>query len=510
MKTDDERFWAQVDAQCDRFERARREDSDTSIAEFLIGDWPSDHRRILLRELLGVELEYLDAVENDRPVEYYAKQLPKYRDVVEECFANRSQHVTRPLSESGRLPARSDGSPSPSVEFRRDTAQRSVGDYDIIEEIARGGMGVVYRARHRQLDRIVALKVILSGDLASTEEIERFQAEARAAAQLDHSHIVPVFDVGNADGKHYLSMGFVEGEDLVDAVSRNLFEPRPAAELIHKLALAIDYAHRSGILHRDLKPANVLIDSEGEPRLTDFGLAKMLNVEGASDLTRTGQLLGTPTYMAPEQARGDFAQLGPSSDIYSLGAILYFCLTGRPPFRAATVVETLRQVLQDDPVSPRTINAQVDRDLETICLKCLSKDPKQRYRSCAALGDDLQRYLDGRPIQARPIGLFSRAVRWCNRHRTRAALLATAALLVLVTIGSGRGKSIAFWEDRWDLGMEMRTTTLMPAKTEPAHFGVYRTRSFVSPVHHARNRPCLPLRSVFLSRSVAISIARRS
>lgn len=432
MNADNDHLWARIDAKCDLFERTLRRGDKVSIEHFLEEEWPSTHRRLLVRELVELALEYYSRNGRSVGVDDFRELLPDYQEAVDGCFQRRMQRLDQPTQSEAK-------SGGVRKAFRADggLASRSViGNYEIQEEIGRGGMGVVYRARHRQLDRTVALKVILSGDLASSEEIERFQAEARAAAQLDHSHIVPVYDVGNAGGRHFFSMGFVDGEDLGDAVARNLFEPRQAAELICKLASAIDYAHRNDILHRDLKPANVLIDRDGEPRLTDFGLAKMLNIEGASDLTRTGQLLGTPTYMSPEQARGDIAKPSPASDIYSLGAILYCSLTGRPPFRAATVVETLRQVVQDEPVSPRTINAQVDRDLETICLTCLAKEPKKRYRSSAALADDLQRYLDGQPITARPISLFSRTVRWCNRYRTRAALLATAALLVLVTVAS--------------------------------------------------------------------------
>jgi WD40 repeat protein/tRNA A-37 threonylcarbamoyl transferase component Bud32 len=309
------------------------------------------------------------------------------------------------------------------------------GDYHLLEEIGRGGMGVVYKARQESLNRTVALKMILTGQLANEGDIKRFRAEAEAAAKLDHPGIVPVFEVGQYEGHQYFSMAFVEGESLAHKLAQGLPSPREAAELTRKVAEAVAYAHVEGVVHRDLKPANILIDKNGQPRLTDFGLAK--RVEGDSNLTQTGQILGTPSYMPPEQASGKGDAVGPLSDVYSLGAILYCLLTGRPPFQAATALDTLLQVLEKEPVSPRQLNSTVPRDLETICLKCLEKEPRKRYSSARELGADLDRYLIGQPILARPASRSERAVKWMRRKPAAASLVGVSAVaaLCLVVLG---------------------------------------------------------------------------
>jgi serine/threonine protein kinase len=306
---------------------------------------------------------------------------------------------------------------------------RSFGGYELLEEIARGGMGLVYKARQTRLDRIVAVKMILAGEFASADGIRRFVTEAQAAANLDHPHIVPIYEVGEHEGRHFYSMGYVEGQSLSNSLSRGPLPPHKAAKLMRKIALAIAYAHAHGVIHRDLKPQNVLLDSAGEPRVTDFGLAKRL--ERDSELTSTGQLLGTPSYMPPEQARGDSAAIGPHSDIYGLGAILYCLLIGRPPFQAASLIETLKQVHERDPLPPRQLNSNIPRDLETIALKCLEKCPGHRYDTAQALADELDRYLQHRPILARPITRPERAWRWCKRNRVVAGLSAIATALVI-------------------------------------------------------------------------------
>jgi WD40 repeat protein len=288
------------------------------------------------------------------------------------------------------------------------------------------------------LNRVVALKMILTGQLADDTDVRRFHAEAEAAARLDHPGIVPVFEVGLHEQHHYFTMAFVEGESLARRLSQGLPPPRGAAQLVAQVAEAVSYAHLEGIIHRDLKPANILIDRHGQPRLTDFGLAKRLEAEPGSPapdgLTATGQVLGTPSYMSPEQASGHRGAVGPLTDVYALGAVLYCLLTGRPPFQAASTVDTLLQVLEREPVAPRQVNAAVPRDLETICLKCLQKEPRKRYTSPRDLASDLHRFLAGQPILARPVGPVGRAWRWCRRKPAMAAAGAVAILALFAAV----------------------------------------------------------------------------
>ncbi len=315
------------------------------------------------------------------------------------------------------------------------TRVRYFGDYELLEEIARGGMGVVYKARQMSLNRLVALKMILAGQLASEEDVKRFYSEAEAAANLDHPGIVPIHEVGQHEGQHYFSMGYVEGQSLSAKLAGGPLPPRQAAELVKEVADAVAYAHEQGVIHRDLKPANVLLDKSGQPRVTDFGLAK--RVEGGSDLTDTGQVLGTPSYMPPEQAAGKRDQIKETADVYALGAILYTLLAGRPPFQADNQLDTLMQVLEQEPVSPRQLNPKVARDLETICLKCLDKEPQRRYGSATALADDLRRFLNDEPIRARPTSAMQRFVKWVKRRPAAAALVAVVAWLGLNSVALG-------------------------------------------------------------------------
>lgn len=304
------------------------------------------------------------------------------------------------------------------------------GDYELLEEIARGGMGVVYKAKQRKLNRVVALKMILSGQLASSEEVRRFYSEAAAAAKLDHPGIVPIHEVNELEGQHFFSMGLVDGCSLSEQLRDGPLPTRRAAELMVCVAEAVEYAHQRGIVHRDLKPGNILLARDGQPKVTDFGLAK--TVESDSGLTATGQVLGTPSYMPPEQAAGRIEEIGPVSDVYSLGAVLYCLLTGRPPFQSANVVETIRQVLEREPASPRTLNPAIDRDLQTICLKCLEKNPEDRFASAREFAEELQRYLRGEPIRSRPIGPVTRSWRWCKRKPVVAGF-GLAIVLAIVT-----------------------------------------------------------------------------
>lgn|GEM_PF-5033220 len=308
------------------------------------------------------------------------------------------------------------------------------GEYELLEEVARGGMGVVFRARQVNLDRQVALKMILTGKLADESDVQRFYSEASSAAALEHPGVVPVYEVGEQNGQHFFSMGFVEGESLASLIGRNPLSPQKSAQMLLKISEAIVYAHGEGVIHRDLKPANVLLDTKNNPHISDFGLAKKMT--SGSNLTVTGQILGTPSYMSPEQASGATDQTNETSDVYSLGALLYCCLTGRAPFQAANPMETLRQVVERDPVAPRQLNSQVDLDLDTICLKCLEKDPQRRYQSAQELVDELNRFLAGQPIQARRISSLDRTHRWCRRNPVTTGLLSA---LVLAIVGGVSG-----------------------------------------------------------------------
>jgi len=299
-------------------------------------------------------------------------------------------------------------------------------DYELREELGRGGMGIVYRARQRSLQRDVAVKLILRGTLASADDLARFQAEAEAAGRLQHPHIVPIYEVANHRGQCYFSMQLVEGATLAGKLAHGPLPAAEAARLIATVARAIHYAHTQGVVHRDLKPANILIDAAGEPHVTDFGLAKQL--DAGLSLTRSGAVLGTPTYMAPELAAGDRGSIGPACDVYSLGTILYTLLTGRPPFQGPSPVDTVMMVLQQDPLPPRLLNRKLDRDLEMIVLKCLQKPPELRYASAAALADDLTAYLHDEPISARS-GQFSQIVARVFRETHHATVLENWGLL---------------------------------------------------------------------------------
>jgi serine/threonine protein kinase len=306
------------------------------------------------------------------------------------------------------------------------------GDYELLEEIGRGGQGVVYRAHQKSLNRTVALKVIGLGPWTTETHLKRFRREAEAAAKLEHPNIVPIHEVGEQDGQCYFSMNFIEGGQLDEVVRRTPISIRQAAELIAKIARTVQYAHEHGILHRDIKSGNILLDAKGAPHLTDFGLARL--VEAESTVTRTLDVMGTPSYMAPEQAAGEHSRISKATDVYGLGAVLYQLLTGQPPFAGGATYETIRLLRDTDPRPPRLLNPKVDRELSTICLKCLEKDPQRRYSSALALAEDLEHWLKHEPIQAKPSGFFTHSRKWVRRNPSSALF---AASLIALAAAAG-------------------------------------------------------------------------
>ncbi|HND55049.1 MAG TPA: serine/threonine-protein kinase, partial [Pirellulaceae bacterium] len=497
----------QLDELCDRFESAWLAGQSPRIENFL-EEVPTDYRGEAVRELLKLDVHYRGKSGDSPALEEYRERFPSVasvwlRELLEPsrsaaAAAARASRPANPWLDASANPLLSSKPgelfTTPGNSAARDRSNGSTNGlprlpgYEVLELIGRGGMGVVYKARDLRLQRLVALKMISAGAAAGPEMLDRFRAEARAVASLQHPHLVQIYEVGEQDGRPYLVFEFMAGGSLDARLGGAPQSPRSSAQLIKTVAQAIQFAHSRGFIHRDLKPANILLtgplspasdsgakagsaaksaaksgesdasssrpgldapfgenrssrnvratsDSWREresdlPKVGDFGLAKHL--ESGEPQTRTGAILGTPSYMAPEQADGRSRAIGPTSDVYALGAILYEMLTGRPPFRAPTVLETLDQVRQAEPVSLRRIQPTVPRDLETICLKCLQKDSSRRYESAGALADDLDRFLHDEPVLARPVSTTERTWRWCRRHPVVATL---AVLLLVVTFG---------------------------------------------------------------------------
>ena len=384
--------------------------------------------------------EYLEEVRAGRPADR-AAILVRHSGLAAELssfFADEDRLLglagsmfARESSAGEAMPAQASGSESANLQLNRGT---DFDQYELIEEIARGGMGIVFKARQKKLGRIVALKTIRPAALKpDADALNRFRIEAEAVARLDHPNVVPIYEMGEFRGFPFISLKLIDGGDLERHAARFKNDPRAIARLIKDVARAVHYAHLRGVLHRDLKPSNILLDEQDHPHVTDFGLAKC--VESDSGLTHTGLILGTPSYMAPEQVSGHRGEVTTAVDVYGLGAVLYKLLTGRPPFHGPTLYETLRQVREQQPASPGTPGEPVDRDLGAICLKCLEKDPRQRYASAESVAADLDRWLSGESVVARPIGQFQRARRWCLRNPVVAALAASVAAL-LVTIAA--------------------------------------------------------------------------
>ena len=381
--------------------------------------------------------------------EEYLAKYPEFADELSEFFEMHERlfepRDTQQLRETLALPRQTEV-PEPQTLANQPTTRIStsgslasnppqfLGDYEILEEIDRGGMGVVYKARHQQLNRVVALKLIRSGELASTEEVQRFLSEAEAAASLSHPGIVPIYEVGTYEGLVFYTMAFIEGQSLAELVADGPIDPTDAVRITHKLCNAVEFAHQSGIYHRDLKPANVLINDCGQPVIIDFGLAKIKSHDDS--ITATGQMLGTPAYMAPEHASGKVRNAGPAADVYALGAILYYLCTGEPPFTGRTAFDVLIQVLDRRPPKPSKLNKQVSREVDQICSRMLEKEPVLRYTSAAELARELQRILTGEPIDMPEETLSQRMVHWWQREPILVAHVAGIGLTTLIVVAA--------------------------------------------------------------------------
>jgi WD40 repeat protein len=416
---------------CDRFETAWKA-GDRPTIEAYLADVTEPLLSVLLRELLLLDADYRRRRHEDIPPADYAARFP-------QVPAGWLETALAPPARADGATPTSDPAASQTVRLAPPPAAGTrLGDYELLEVLGRGGMGVVWKARQLGANRLVAVKLILAAELAGEADVRRFCAEAEIAAGLDHPNLVPLYEVGEDQGRHFFSMKLIQGGHLGQHLCHYQDRPCEAAALLRTVAQAVHHAHQHGLLHRDLKPGNILLDAQGQPHVTDFGLARRLAAPGS--LSQSGQVVGTPEYMAPEQARGQKA-LTTAADVYGLGAVLYALLTGRPPFVGPSVLGTLEQVVGSEPVAPRVHNRRVPRDLETICLKCLRKEPAQRYGSAADLAEELRRFLAGEPISAKAVGPGERLLLWARR---RPALAAVHGLLLLVVVLGGLGGG-ALW-----------------------------------------------------------------
>lgn len=411
---------------CERFEADWKARPRPRVEDYL-GPPDDPARPALVEELAGLEIELRRAIGEAPSHREYLRRFPFHADVLARLFDDPDGPAPE-MTHADVAPAEAPRPASPSSSAPPTGGER-FGKYELISELARGGMGIVYKARDTALNRPVAIKMILAGALATDAERERFRREAALAAKLDHPNVVPIYEVGEQDGFLYFTMRLVEGGTLAGRLDAYREDPIAAAGLIEALARAVQYANEQGFIHCDLKPSNVLIDRDDTPRITDFGLARQASQ--ASDLTTSGAILGTPSYMAPEQASGDRKAIGPATDVHGLGAILYELLSGRPPFRMNTMMETVMQAIYCDPLPPRELRPDVPRELEHICLKCLEKSPADRYPTPAALADELARFLQGDPIDAS--GPLQKLRRWARREPAVAARLAGLGLVSLLT-----------------------------------------------------------------------------
>ncbi len=435
----------QIDAACDRFEAAYHAGASPDLADYLSGI-PAGARLPLFRNLLSLDIEYRRHRGEQPDLPSYRERFPEFADAIESVLPSRHESQLTTHRRAGRdraVDGTGDTRPAESVQDDREGFEPRGGmEFDAFEELmsagyevtrllGRGGMGVVYQAHQVALNRAVAIKLIRSGSFASEAEVLRFQNEAEAVAQLDHPHIVPIYEVGRHRRHQFFSMKLIAGTSLDRRLDEFVADPRATARLVAVVAEAIHHAHQRGILHRDLKPANILVDAQGQPHVTDFGLAKRIDAD--FEMTHSDALIGTPSYMAPEQASRARGSLSTATDVYGLGTILYAMLTGRAPFAGTTLIETLDKVRSQSPEPPSRLNPRVPRDLEVICQKCLEKEPGRRYPSALALAEDLTRWQDGEPIQARPVGPAVRAAMWFRRNP--APGIAAALVVLAIAVG---------------------------------------------------------------------------